>query len=265
MKYKLIAVDMDGTLLNSESVITEATKTAILQAIDAGVIFVVSTGRPMRGVESVNALFPQDMPFIVFNGAAVVMGKSREVLFNKYLGLASAKEIFEAGTSRNLPVVLWTGERLWVNRECDITRKYQQISGADMTVIGSTEELEGDISKIVWIGTVEEIDKLQHEMSLLLGSAVNCHTSRPEFLEFVSNEADKGSAMAEIGRIYGIDKSEMIAIGDGYNDVSMLKYAGLSVAMQNAPDDIKAICGYVTLSNNKNGVAAVINKFILQS
>ncbi|MCL2674908.1 MAG: HAD-IIB family hydrolase, partial [Defluviitaleaceae bacterium] len=216
MKYKLIAVDMDGTLLNGESVITEATKTAILQAIDADVVFVVSTGRPMRGVENVNALFSQDMPFIVFNGAAVVMGKSRKVLFNKYLDLTSAKEIFEAGTSRNLPVVLWTGERLWANRKCDTTRKYQQISGAEMTVIDSIEEPDGDISKIVWIGAAEEISKLQHEMSVLLGTAVNCHTSRPEFLEFVSGEADKGSAMAEIGKVYGIDKSEMIAIGDGY-------------------------------------------------
>jgi len=265
MKYKLIAVDMDGTLLNSASVITEVTKTAILQAIDYGVIFVVSTGRPMRAVENVNALFDEDMPFIVFNGATVVMGKSRKVLFNKYLDVASAREIFKIGISRGIPVVLWTGERLWASRECSITRKYQQISGADMAIISNIDDLaEQDIYKMLWIGTPEEMNRFQREMSAFFGNAVNCHTSRPEFLEFVSSEADKGSAMAEIGKVYGIDKSEMIAIGDSYNDVSMLKYAGFSIAMQNAPDDIKAICSHVTLSNNNDGVAAVINKYILQ-
>jgi len=69
--------------------------------------------------------------------------------------------------------------------------------------------------------------------------------------------------MEEIGKIFGIDKSEMIAFGDGYNDISMLEYAGLGVAMENAPDDVKAVCGHVTLSNNNDGVAVVIEKHIL--
>jgi hypothetical protein len=69
--------------------------------------------------------------------------------------------------------------------------------------------------------------------------------------------------MAEVGRLYGIDRSEMVAVGDGYNDISMLSYAGLGVAMGNAPDDIKAVCGAVTLSNNDDGVADVIERYVL--
>jgi hypothetical protein len=83
------------------------------------------------------------------------------------------------------------------------------------------------------------------------------------FLEFISNTAGKGTALEEIGKIFNIDKSEMIAVGDSYNDVCMLKYAGFGVAVENAPDDIKELCDYVTLSNNDNGVAAVIEKYIL--
>ena len=135
-----------------------------------------------------------------------------------------------------------------------------------MAIISNIDDLaEQDIYKMLWIGTPEEMNRFQREMSAFFGNAVNCHTSRPEFLEFVSSEADKGSAMAEIGKVYGIDKSEMIAIGDSYNDICMLKYAGFGVAVENAPDDIKNICDYVTVSNNNNGVAAVIEEFVLRS
>ena len=264
MKYKLIAVDMDGTLLNDDSKITERTKSAIISAVESGVLFVTSTGRPMCAVENINALFDKDMPFILFNGAAVMMGKSRKILFSSYLELDYAKQIYDFGVSRNTPVIMWTGDRLWASIDCEAARDYQKISCVEINIIDDIEKCgKSGVSKMLWIDTPDNIKSCQREMNEYFKGAINCHASRPEFLEFVSAEASKGLALREIGRVCGIDKSEMIAVGDSYNDMSMLEYAGFSVAMDNAPDDIKAVCSHVTLSNNDDGVAAVIDKYIL--
>lgn len=268
MKYKLLAADMDGTLLNDESVLTERTRSAVRSAIDKGVLFVPSTGRPLRGVEFLNAAFAEDLPFITFNGAVVITGKSKKVLFSKGLEPGFAAEIYKMGEERGLPVVMWAGEELFVSRDCEAIRKYQSITGADMQIITDTDMLRqhdgAGITKMIWLADPSkpaEALRYQTEMNAFLKGRVNCHISRPYMLEFVGAEASKARALEEIGKIYGIDRSEMIAVGDSYNDVSMLEYAGLGIAMQNAPDDIKKICRYVTLSNNEDGVAAAIHKF----
>jgi len=264
MKYKMIAVDLDGTLCDDRSEITERTNSAVQKAIEAGILFVISTGRAMCGVERINALFDKDLPFITLNGAVVVMGKSLKVLASMYLDFALAKEVFELGVSCCAAVVVWTDKGLRASRECEETRYYRGISNTQMTVTRDFGELKDErVSKVLWIGAPDEIDRYRIEMNKRYAGKLNCYPSRPEYLDFVSLNADKAIAMEEIGRIFDIDKSEMIAVGDGYNDISMLKYAGLGVAMENAPDDVKAVCGYVTLSNNEDGVAAVIEKFLL--
>ena len=264
MKYRLIAADMDGTLLNDESQMSERTKAAIRKAVESGALFVTATGRAMSGVESVNALLDKDMPFIVMNGASVVMGKSRKVLFNKYLDLALVKEIYKYAAEYDVPMVVRTNERLWVSSESNETDKYSTAYSLNLEKISDIDGFdEKNIFKAIWFGTPEMIARCQREMNEVFKGRLNCHSSLPMYLEFVSFDSDKGIAMAEVGRIYGIDRSEMIAVGDGYNDISMLRYAGLGIAMANAPDDVKNACKQVTLSNNDDGVAAVIEEYIL--
>ena len=267
MKYKLIAVDMDGTLVNDKSELSERNKEAILKVVDAGVLFVTATGRPFSNVHVVNDLFDKDMPFIVFNGAAACLGKSEKILFERYLDFDLAKEAFDIGQKLDVPQIIWTGPRLWTNKECEDTLRYQSFStNLDMTVVTDLATIKGEVkgvSKVLWIEDPVNVKRLSGEMCAHFGDRLTCVSSMPHFLEFISNDAGKGTALAEIGKLYGIDSSEMIAVGDGYNDVGMLKYAGFSVAVDNAPDDVKAVCDYVTLSNNDDGVAEVIEKMIL--
>jgi Cof subfamily protein (haloacid dehalogenase superfamily) len=124
------------------------------------------------------------------------------------------------------------------------------------------DEVKG-ISKVLWIDDPVRIKKLSTEIRNHFGDNLKCVSSMSHFLEFVSKIAGKGIALAEICKLYDIDKSEIIAVGDNYNDVCMLEYAGLSVAVENAPDDIKAICDHITKSNNNDGVAEIIERFIL--
>jgi len=261
---RLIAVDMDGTMLNDDSEITNRTKAAVQKAASSDVLFVVATGRAMRGVEDINRLFEKDLPFITLNGAFVVMGKTRKVLMNKRLDMTLAKEVYDLGHHRDIPMVIWTGERFWASRECEAISNYGKIYDMDYETINNLDDLgRTDISKLLWFGTPESITRYSQEMNIHFAGRLNCHASRPKFLEFVGSDTDKGSALAEIGKIYGIESSEMIAVGDSYNDISMLKYAGLGIAMENAADEVKAVCGQTTQSNNNDGVAAVIEEYVL--
>ena len=268
MKYKLIAADMDGTLLNDDSVISERTRAAIIKAIEAGALFVTATGRAIQGAEIINDLFEEDMPFVVFNGACAIMGKSRKTLFKVYMDFTLAKEVVAQGKSRSVCMVVWTdiGLRKILMENppeeyLDYNLKYNQVDYKQ--IIEVDEIADESIYKVLWFGNKEQVREYQEEMNGYFGGRVNCCSSLPELLEFVSPEADKGIALEEIGKHFGIDRSEMIAVGDGYNDISMLKYAGLGIAMGNAPDDVKAACDEVTLSNNNDGLAAVIEKYIL--
>jgi len=268
MKYKLIASDMDGTLVNDKSELTERTKTAIKKALDAGAIFVTATGRPFSNTRIVNELFDTDMPFIVFNGAAAYMGKSEKLLFERFLDFELANEAFEIGQKKGIAQIVWTGPRLWANRRCEETIRYESLGVAKMSIVTDLAAIRDEVdgfSKVLWIDDPKNVKKLAVEMCAHFGQRLKCVSSMAHFLEFVSTKAGKGTALSEIGKILGIDRSEMIAIGDGNNDICMLDYAGFGVAVENATEDVKASSDYITSSNNNDGVAEVIEKFILSA
>lgn len=113
----------------------------------------------------------------------------------------------------------------------------------------------------IWLDDPTQIHAYKGDISNHFNGKANVHTSVPKQLEFVHISASKAIALEKINERLGISREEMIAIGDGYNDLSMLRYAGYSVAMGNAPDDIKSVCSYVTLPNTEDGVAMFIEKF----
>lgn len=263
MIYKLLATDMDGTLLSDDFVITPGTVAALRRAVDSGVLFVPSTGRPMCGMDCVKSLFPEDLPYIIFNGAMAVTCRSGRVIYAQNLSAQHAREIYIQGyTQRGLPVTAWVGERLFISHECEETLDYQGITGAQPEIITDMAALSKlGVTKMIWIVDPAQAMGHQQAMQAHFGAGVNCHTSRPYLLEFVDSRASKARALEAVGAVYGVRREEMIAVGDSYNDLSMLEFAGLGVAMDNAPEEIKARCGYITLSNNDDGVAALIDNF----
>jgi len=263
MKYKLLATDLDGTLLNSNQEITQRTREAILAAQAKDVLFVPSTGRPLCGARHIATQFPGDFPVITYNGALVITSQSQRILFAQGLEKTVAKEVYTLGQAHGAPIILWEGETLYVNRDCPEVRLYQKITGADIHVLEDFDCLD-EVTKIIWLVPAKDGRRFTLSLSAHFAGRCNVHTSHPSLLEFVHINASKGLALQTIGKLYGIDQSEIIAVGDGFNDASMLKYAGLSVAMQNAPQELKALCKHVTGSNDEDGVAAVIEAFLLE-
>jgi len=264
MAYKLMTVDIDGTLLNSNGKLTEETKKAIKLGVDSGLIFTISTGRPIQGVEYLINLLNLDLPFITYNGAMVVMGKSRKILYEHKLSFEDVKLIVELGRKRKTTIIIWADNKLFVQEINDWTEKYKKISRVEPILINDIDGLlKNGVTKILWYDTIEKIGDYQDEMGKFLNGRVNYHTSRPDFLEFVDINASKAIAMKKLGENYGISQTEMIAVGDGFNDLSMIEYAGLGVAMANSVQVIREKADFITLSNDEDGVAHVIYKFVL--
>jgi len=272
MSYRLLAADMDGTLLNDEGVMSSRTQAAIRKIVAAGICFVPATGRAMPNMEHISTMFEgseKDLPFILYNGAMVVLHRSRRILFSASLQNQDAKEIYKMGMEKNLTMRVWSQNRMYFDKDCELAQKYQKKVNFKVEFINSQPDNSIDIlakqgiTKIVWIDDPCQIRDYQDSIGEHFKGRVNCHTSNPELLEFVHISASKAIAMEKIGEHLGIKQEEMVAIGDGYNDLSMLRYAGYSVAMGNAPEDIKAICNLVTLSNNEDGVATFIDDFFM--
>ena len=263
MDYKLIAVDIDGTLLNSQGVLTENTKKAIQEAVDTGVVFVICTGRPIQGVKSLNEEINRDLPFITYNGAMVIKGTSREILYQCTLPKNLAKEVYGIGTLYDTTIIVWSDNKLYVNCENDKAKEYSKFINTPYIKIDSMDEIPAEITKILWYDDHEKLSKYQDDFKDKIDKRIVHHFSRPFYLEFVDEKATKGIAIQKLCEEYGFDIAQTIAIGDGHNDLSMIKEAGLGVAMENAPDDIKKHAQYITTSCDEDGVANVIYRYLL--
>lgn len=265
MAFKLIAADMDGTLLNDNGMITPCTVAAIMAAVSKGVIFTVSTGRPIQGVDKYKDLLDLKAPMITYNGAMIVRSDTHEILFSKMLLYNDAMNILKIGNEMGITMCVWASNRLYCNVYNEKVEDYKKLSDVEPILIDDYNALaKGGITKILWYDEVNVIATAQDTLKNIAFEKVTYCTSKPTFLEFFHSEVSKAEAMKIIGEIYDIKRDEMIAIGDGYNDLPMIEFAGMGVAMKNAPEGVKQRSDYITEhSNNSDGIAEVIEKFVL--
>lgn len=266
MKYKLLAVDIDGTLINNKREVTPKTKEYIKKAIDHGIVFTISSGRPIQGVKLITDQLDIDIPVITYNGAMVITADGKNIIYSCNMKEEDVIKIDRFGKELDTTIAIWSGNKLYTNHIDEKAIKYSQVSGTKPQLYNDVRELIGQgINKMLWYDEIERINAFEKEMQNKLGASVNFHTSQPIYLEFVDINTSKAIALEKMGEYYGIKREEMIAVGDGFNDLSMIEYAGLGVAMENAPDEVKRASGFVTLSNEDDGVAYVIEKFIFDN
>ena len=260
---KLLAVDIDGTLINSKRVLTEKTVCAVKKLLDKGGKFVLSTGRPYQGItEIVKTLGLEGMPYILYNGAMVVtFGKP---VYSLTIEPELSKKIAREGHDRNSTQICWANNKLYSEKYDEKIEFYKSISGVEPIIVKDLTELsEQGITKFVWYDDPVSTKAYYAQMSERYGNQINLHPSRVDFLEFVNKDCSKATALKTVLNYYGLSRENCAAIGDGFNDLSMLEYAGISVAMGNAEDEVKARCKVVTSSCDQDGVAEFIERFVL--
>lgn len=264
MKYKMIVSDMDGTLLRSDCTLSEKNKVSIRRAVENGVKFVLATGRPIQGVRSYAEELGLSGVVITYNGAVVVDLPSEEILYEETMDKHDAELSLRLGDEYDTTMCIWSRGRLFVNKMNERAEDYMKISGVEpILATDYSAILKDGITKILWYDHPEMIGKMPFIMEEKGFLSTTFCLSRPYFLEFFSSRASKAAALSRVCEICGITPSDVIAIGDAPNDLSMLEFAGLGIAMENALEEVRSVVCEVTRSNDNDGVAAVIEKYIL--
>lgn len=263
MRYKLIAADMDGTLLTDDKRISRRTGEAIKAAAEKGVIFTVSTGRPIQAVRCYEELRKLGCPVITYNGAVIAEPGTEKIIYEQPLEKGDALRIIKSGRERGITMCVWSGGQLYVNRFNERTDYYKRMTKVEPVLLEDADTLaDKGITKILWYDDAEKIAVFEEEMKRAAFNSVTVCTSQPMYLEFFNRKVSKAAALQRICDIYGIKREEVIAVGDANNDLEMIEYAGLGVAMANAAENVREKADFVTLSNEEDGVAYVIEKFI---
>lgn len=266
MRYKFAATDMDGTLLNNFNEITPYTADIIRQAVSAGLIFSICTGRPIEGVSRYLKQLDIQGPVITYNGAMILDSATGKILYRQDLEAEDARKILETGIHYNTTMCIWSDNKLYGNQLNDRIHEYSQATKVTPLPIPSIEQLLSQgITKILWYDDVEKIQQIEKELRAAAPfQSVTFCTSKPFYLEFFNSRVSKAAAIDKIGELYGFSPAETIAIGDGFNDLPMIRHAALGAAMSNAPDGVKQYADYITThTNNEDGVGEVLKKFVL--
>lgn len=264
MAYKLIASDLDGTLLNNDSLISRRTREAIKDAQARGVIFTLATGRMYRSAIPFALELDLDTPLITYEGALVKTAKSKEVIYHRPLHVELAQEIISFGSRQNINMNVYLDDELFTHRETKEIREYSRVIQVPYTQVNNWQAtLKEDPNKVLYMGEPELLDYLWEETKERFGKEVYITKSGPYFLEFTHLEATKGNGVRALAESLGIKKEEIMAFGDNFNDIELLKAAGMAVAMENGREELKKIATYVTGENHEDGVAQAIEKFVL--
>ena len=263
MTVKLIASDMDDTLLNSNTKISERNAAAIRKAIDAGIIFMIATGRMYVSVKPYADALGLDVPLVTYNGALVKGSKSGRVYFEHPLKLETALELLAYCKEKDYYIQSYQGDALWVKEHTEFSAYYTRISGIPATAVG--EKLyhpEMAPYKLLAMTKPEIFKEVWRDIQQRFAGKVVVTSSRDNFLELMEPGVNKWNAVKAVAESYGIKPEEIMCIGDSNNDLSMIENAGIGVAVANAKPAVRAAAKVVTDSNDEDGVAKVIERVL---
>jgi hypothetical protein len=261
---KLIAMDMDDTVLNSKLEVSGRTKEVIRAAVAKGIFVTFATGRMYSSCRPFAMELELDVPLITYNGALIQRAMSNEKLFHQPVPLGVAQQIVQWTEQHGHHIQLYIDDKVYVKARNEYAIWYGNHAKVEIYDVGDlTAFLQQEPTKMLIMSDAARIDGLLGELQGLCNSAVYMARSKPTFLEIVHPEVSKAKALDYLAKQLGVEREEVMAIGDGFNDLEMLEYAGLSVAMDNAHPRVKEQADYVTASNENDGVAKAIEKFVL--
>lgn len=265
MPYRLIAMDLDDTLLTDDLTVTETTKEALKKAIAQGVHLTIATGRMFDSAQQIAKQVGLNVPIITYQGSLIKNLLDEQVLYERSVPAEAAVKLYEICREYGIHLQTYIDDKLYAAEENDKLRAYAKQSNIPYTITPDFGALVSTSkqTKMVMIDEPERLDGLKPELQQLLGPEVHLTKSKNHYLELLHREGTKGHALRFLAGHYGIPMEETIAIGDAWNDREMIEAAGLGVAMANAVPALKEIANYVTLSNNEDGVRHVLEKFVL--
>ena len=269
MRFRLIAADLDNTLLDENSKISDRTRQAVRKAVSRGVKFVIATGRMFKtSVAYMHDLgIDYDWPVINYHGAMIKTARSEKVILHRPLDNLTAIEVIEKVDRTGLHVSMFIGNNLYVKEENEHTRYFHSLTGIEVQPVGDLKDFlkqkQVNPTKLSVVSRDGRVDQLEPYLKKCYKEKLSILQSRPYFLEITDKRATKGQALRWLAGREGIKAEEIIAFGDGYNDLDMLDFAGLGVAVANAKPEVIDAAAMVAGPHDKDGVAEIIEKYVL--
>ena len=269
MAIKLITIDIDDTLVNTAKQVTPRVKAALQEATAQGVKVVLTTGRPLPGVQEyldeLGLNHQDDQYAITYNGGVVQTTNGeelggKELAYSDYLRLREVADELGAYLQVETIDAAYTSAKeinYWASRENFLIKM--------PLIIKPVDEMEPNdhYVKFMFIGDEADIDSWRDALPADVKEAYYIVKSTPQHLEFMHKDATKGSGLLTLAAKLGIDRSETMALGDQQNDVTMIEAAGLGVAMGNAVPEVKAVADVETTTQNADGVGVAVEKWVL--
>lgn len=266
--YRLLVLDLDGTLTNSKKEISPRNLRTLLRLQQSGVRLVLASGRPTYGIAPLAEQLQMKTYngyILSYNGGEIIDWSTGQLLYRNLLPDDVLPVLYQTAIDNGQAILTYDNEFIltenpddpYVRKEAFLNK--MQVRRTDNFL----QDAPLPLPKCLIVGEPEQLMQTEAELSLRLQRQISVYRSEPYFLELVPLGIDKARSLAVLLEKLGIAREEMVAMGDGYNDLSMIKYAGLGIAMGNAQEPVKAAAHYIAPSNDEDGVAVAVERYFL--
>jgi Cof subfamily protein (haloacid dehalogenase superfamily) len=264
---KMVIADVDGTLVTQEKILTKRAAEAVQRLHEAGILFTITSGRPPRGMAMLIEPLKLTQPLAAFNGGVLIKPDLKTVVDQKFLPVGVPEKVIESIENHGLDVWLYT-DIDWFVRDPNAPHvaREQWTVKFPPTVVKTFDGLLGRVAKIVGVSDdLERVAKCEKDVQQAGGTHISAARSQPYYLDVTHPQANKGEVVLSLSRLLNIPTAQIATIGDMPNDVLMFKKSGVSIAMGNASPEVQAAATYVTSTNEDEGFAKAIEKFVLNA
>ncbi len=262
MSYRLIALDLDGTLLREDLSISPRVRRTLERAVAAGIRLTLASGRGYPSVRRWAEELGIVTPVICYQGAVVTDMVTHRRVYQRTFGHDIVRDVVAFARARDLSLTLYVADEIYVERKRHSDAFYDKWFGLPTHLVGDlTAALPGEPDKFLIVGDEDDLDALRPAVASAFGERLQIVRSHRYFLEGLAADASKGHALAWLAGQLGVVQGETMAIGDSGNDRAMIAWAGLGVAMGNASDEAKAVADWIAPGVDADGVAEAIERF----
>lgn len=263
----VLVLDIDGTLTNSKKEITEKTKNAIIDTMKRGHKVILASGRPAYGMhryEKELKLKENGGYLLSFNGGRIVDCSTGDVIYQKTLPKEVLARLYDFAHKNGCGLITYQDENIILGTEMDDYIGIEsRINGMKIKKVENFPKyVDFDVNKCLMTAEPKKAEIYVEMLAEEFKDILSIYRSEPFFIEIMPKNVDKATSLDKMLSSVGLFRKNTICCGDGYNDISMLQYAGIGVAMKNAQEKVKESADFITDSNDKDGIVVVIDKFI---
>jgi Cof subfamily protein (haloacid dehalogenase superfamily) len=267
MKYKMLVLDMDDTLLTDDHLISDKNKSLIRQAQEMGVYVVLASGRPTPAMVNYAkdlGLHTYESYILAYNGGQIIEMKTEKVLFEQGISKEHIHELYDFSVANDVHIITYFDGAIITENDSKYIDLEVHITGMPLRRVKNFKAAVNQSSvKCIMLAEPEYLAQVSEKLKIEMPHK-SITTSKPFFLEIMQSGIDKAASLAKLAAQLNIDSSEIIAVGNAYNDLTMIEYAGLGVWVNNVEPALRDRANVIVASNNNDGVAEVIERFILE-